>query len=357
MENLEDYIGSIEEISQDDFKIYRDHWDSLVHPTGSLGDLEEIGIKTCAILGELPSGPPKKACLVMAADNGITEEDVSSSPKILTWLLAEQMIVGTTGVCALAEDAGADMAVVDLGIEGSKDLPGLIRRKISEGTKNFMVEDAMTLDEARQAIMVGIEVAEDYIKNGYQVLGTGELGIGNTTTSAALIRALTEACEDEVVGLGSGVTSQQLDNKLRVVRDCTRLRGTDPNSPIDCLAKVGGYDIGAIAGVFLACGKNKVVGVIDGVISMAGALLAYRLNPNVASYLIASHQPKEKASQLVLEELGIKAYLDLSMRLGEGSGCPLLFKLIDSSLYCMNHMTRFEDTDIRNTLVNIRDKK
>ena len=141
------------------------------------------------------------------------------------------------------------------------------------------------------------------------------------------------------------------------MRDCTRLRGTDPNSPIDCLAKVGGYDIGAIAGVFLACGKNKVVGVIDGVISMAGALLAYRLNPNVASYLIASHQPKEKASQLVLEELGIKAYLDLSMRLGEGSGCPLLFKLIDSSLYCMNHMTRFEDTDIRNTLVNIRDKK
>lgn len=348
---------NIEKIEDKELKKYRDHWDSLVHPTGSLGEIEEIGIKVASIFNKIPESLDKKAVLVMCNDNGILEENVSSSPRILTNLLAVQMGNGTTGVVALAHEAKADVVVVDLGIE---DFPGdekVLNRRITNGTKNFMVEDAMTRDQAIKSILIGYELAEEMIKNGYRVLGTGELGMGNTTTSAAVISALTGASEKEVVGLGSGVDNTQLDNKYRVVREGLKLRNVNSSDPIDVLAKVGGYDIGAIAGVFLACANNKIPGVIDGIISAAGALIAYSLNENVADYLFGSHIAKEAGARVALEKIGLKGYLDCAMRLGEGSGCPLLFKLIDSSIYCMNNMTRFAETDIVNTLVNIRDQK
>lgn len=357
MNRIYQYARNIEKIPQEKFKKIRDHWDSLVHPTGSLGEIEEIGIKISAILGEIPKDLEKKATIVMCNDNGIIEANVSSSPKILTKLLALQMAKGTTGVDALSEAAKADVVIVDLGIEGFEDFPGVINRRISNGTKNFLQEDAMTYDQAIRSIEIGIEIAEDLIGRGYKVLGTGELGMGNTTTSAAVIKALTGASQYDVVGLGSGVDNVQLENKYRAVAEGIALRNPDLNEPIDILAKVGGYDIGGIAGVFLACGKHRVPGVIDGIISAAGALLAYKINPDVRDYLLASHIAKEKGAKVALDEIGIRGYLDLSMRLGEGSGCPLLFQLMDSSVYCMNNMTKFEDTDIVNTLVNIRDKK
>lgn len=354
---IENYAKDIEFIPKEDYKKYRDHWDSLVHPTGSLGEIEEIGIKTCAILGEIPKKLNKKATVVMCNDNGIINANISSSPKILTKLLAIQMAKGTTGVDALSEAANADVFVVDLGIEDFEGFDGVINRRISNGTKNFLEEDAMTYEEAIKSIEAGIEVAEDLIQKGYTVLGTGELGMGNTTTSAAVIKGLTGVSEKDVVGLGSGVDETQLDNKYKAVADGIRLRNPNKDDPIDVLAKVGGYDIGGIAGVFLACGKHKIPGVVDGIISAAGALLAYKLNPNISHYLFGSHIAMEKGAKVALDEMGIKGYLDCSMRLGEGSGCPLLFQIMDSSIYCMNHMTKFEETDIVNTLVNIRDKK
>lgn len=354
---IKNYAKEIESIPQEDYKKYRDHWDSLVHPTGSLGEIEEIGIKACAILGEIPQELNKKATVVMCNDNGIINSNISSSPKILTKLLAIQMAKGTTGVDALSEAAKADVVIVDLGIEDFEDFEGVINRRISNGTKNFLEEDAMTYEQALKSIEVGIEIAEELIQKGYKVLGTGELGMGNTTTSAAVIKGLTGASEKDVVGLGSGVDKTQLENKYKAVADGIKLRNPDINDPIDVLSKVGGYDIGAIAGVFLACGKHRIPGVIDGIISSAGALLAYRLNPNIAHYLFGSHIAIEKGAKVALDEIGIKGYLNCSMRLGEGSGCPLLFQVMDSSIYCMNHMTKFEETDIVNTLVNIRDKK
>lgn len=357
MNNLDSYINQITPISNDTYKFYRDYWDSLVHPTGSLGEIEEIGIKVSSILGGIPKSLDKKATVVMCNDNGIIDANVSSSPKILTKLLAVQMAKGTTGVDALSEAAKADVIVVDLGIEDFEGFEGVIDRRISNGTKNFLIEDAMTYDQALKSIEVGIEIAEDLINKGYKVLGTGELGMGNTTTSAAVIKALTGASQYDVVGLGSGVDETQLENKYNAVADGVKLRNPDIDDPIDVLSKVGGYDIGAIAGVFLACGKNKIPGVIDGIISAAGALVAYKINPNISHYLLGSHIAIEKGAKVAMEEMGLKGYLDCSMRLGEGSGCPLLFQIIDSSIYCMNHMTKFEETDIVNTLVNIRDKK
>lgn len=357
MTNIQEYSDDIESISPETYKLYRDYWDSLVHPTGSLGEIEEIGIKISAILGEIPKKLEKKATVVMCNDNGIIDANISSSPKILTNLLAVQMAKGTTGVDALSESANADVVIVDLGIEDFKGFEGVIDRRISNGTKNFLEEDAMSYEQAMKSVEIGIEIAEDLIKEGYKVLGTGELGMGNTTTSAAVIKALTGASEHDVVGLGSGVDETQLENKYRAVSKGIELRNPNIEDPIDVLAKVGGYDIGAIAGLFLACGKNKIPGVIDGIISAAGALIAYKLNPNIAHYLFGSHIAIEKGAKIALDEMGLKGYLDCSMRLGEGSGCPLLYQIMDSSIYCMNHMTKFEETDIVNTLVNIRDKK
>lgn len=354
---LQELITGIEKIEDIEIKKYRDYWDQLVHPTGSLGELEEIGIKISSILGEIPKKLEKKSTLVMCNDNGILEENISSSPRMLTNLLAVQMAKGTTGVDALSDEAKADVIVVDLGIEDFEGYKNVIDKRISNCTKNFMKEDAMTRDQALESIKIGFELAEDLIKKGYTVLGTGELGMGNTTTSAAVITALTNSSEKDIVGLGSGVDNIQLENKYRVVREGINLRNVDINDPIDVLQKIGGYDIGAICGVFLACGKYKIPGVIDGIISAAGALLAYRLNENVKYYLFGSHMPKENGAKVALNEMGLKGYLDLSMRLGEGSGCPLMYKLMDSSIYCMNYMTKFEETDIVNTLVNIRDNK
>lgn len=347
---------SIEALEEAEIKRYRDYWDQLVHPTGSLGELEEIGIRASAILGEVPEKLEKKAMVVFCNDNGILEENVSSSPRILTKLLAETMASKCTGVNSLARTAGADVIVVDLGIEDFEDFPGVLNRRISNGTKNFMIEDAMSLEEVEKAIQVGYDIATDLIQKGYKVLGAGELGMGNTTTSAAVISLLLDRDADEVVGLGSGVDDQQFKNKVNVVKSAEKIRRVDKNDPIDVLRKVGGYDIAAMVGLYLACAENRIIGVVDGIIGAAAALVTNRINKNSTDYLFGSHIAKEKGARFALEDIGLRAYLDMSMRLGEGSGCPLFFLLLDSSIDCMNQMTKFEETDIINTLVNIRDK-
>lgn len=358
MFNLEEILSNIEKIDKNEYKKYRDHWDSLVHPIGSLGDLEEIGIKYCAILGEIPEKIDKKITLVFSADNGVMEENISSSPQVFTRLLTNEMADGTTGVTALSNSANADVKVIDLGVLDYEGHEKVLDRRISNGTKNFIKEDAMTRDQALKAIEAGYEVACDYIDMGYTVIGTGELGMGNTTTSAAVITAILKQDEHNIVGLGSGVDATQLENKYRTVRDGIDLRKPNLDDPIDVLSKLGGYDIAAMVGVFLACANKKVLAVTDGIITASAALIAYKLNPNVSDYIVGSHIPCEKACSYVYEEIGIRGYLDLHMRLGEGSGCPLFYKILDSSIYCMNNMSLFINTQMRAELqFNIRDNK
>lgn len=356
MNIIKEKLDNIESVSSERIEYFRQYWDGLVHPTGSLGDLEEIGIKLSAIYGEVPQSLEKKVTLVMCADNGIIEENISSSPKILTQLLALEMVDGVTGVNALSKAAKADVKVVDLGIENFEGHTFIIDRRISNGTKNLMQEDAMSYDQALESIQIGIDLGEEMIKKGYSVLGTGELGMGNTTTSALMIKSLTQAPTDQVLGLGSGVDAQQLANKRKVVDQAMFIRQPDTEDPIDILAKLGGYDIGAIAGVFIAGAAHRIPVVIDGIISAAGALLAYSLQAHCKDYMFPSHIAKENGNKVAIEAMGLKGYLDLGMRLGEGSGCPLFFQVMDASLACMNQMSKFEDTTIQNTLVNIRDQ-
>lgn len=356
MNTIEVYASQIEELEESKLMKYRNHWDSLLHVTGSLGELEEISIRVCAILDELPESLDKKASLVMCADNGIYEANVSSSPRVLTRLLATQMSQGKCAMNAISKSAGADVFIYDLGIEGLEENNNIINKRISNGTKNFMEEDAMTYEEAIRSIEVGIEEAEKLIKDGYRILGTGELGMANTTTSSIIIKAFTGADCRDIVGLGSGVDSIQLKNKLHAVNSGLDIRKANLKDPIDVLAKVGGYDIGAMAGVFLASAKNKIPSVIDGIISASAALLAYQINTKVKDYMFASHKAKEKGAKLALDYIGLNGPLDLKMRLGEGTGCPVFFKLIDIGIDCMNNMTSFEEVNFGNHAVNIRDK-
>lgn len=334
----------------------RAHWDSLVHPTGSLGELEEMSIKMTAIRGNIPEALKKRAVVVMCSDNGIIDENISSSPKPLTKSLALAMSMGKTGLCSLCRDANADVVVVDLGIEDFGVAENVISKRIANCSKNFMREAAMTREEAILGIETGIEIAKNLISEGYEILGTGELGMGNTTTSAAVISAILEIPAKDTVGLGSGVDSIQLQNKLRVVDEGIALHKPNPEDAIDVISKVGGYDIAGLTGVFLACAAHRIPVVIDGIISAAAALCAYKLAPDSKDYMFGSHIPKEKGASYALKEIGVKAYLDLALRLGEGSGCPLMFKIMDSAIFAMNNMTKFSDTDIQNVLVNIRDK-
>lgn len=357
MDRIKEKLESIESVSAETVEFFRQYWDGLVHPTGSLGDLEEIGIKLSAVYGEVPQNLEKKATLVMCSDNGVIEENISSSPKILTRLLALEMVEGITGVNALSKAAGADVIVVDLGIEDFEGHPDIIDRRISNGTRNLMQVAAMSYDQALESIQIGINLGEEMIRQGYTVLGTGELGMGNTTTSALVIKALTGAPTDQVLGLGSGVDDRHLANKRQVIDQAMTVRRPDKNDPVDILAKLGGYDIGAIAGVFIAGAAHDIPVVIDGIISAAGALLAYSLQPACKDYMFPSHIAKENGNRVAVEAMGLKGYLDLDMRLGEGSGCPLFFQIMDASLACMNQMSKFENTTIQNTLINIRDKK
>lgn len=356
MNIIEEYAASIEKLDEEKILKFRKHWDSLFHVTGSLGELEEISIRICAILNTLPQSIDKKASLVMCADNGIYEANVSSSPKVLTKLLATQMGEGKCAMSVISKSAGADVFVYDLGIENFQENKNVINKRISNGTKNFLIEDAMTYQEAIKSIEIGIDEAEKLIKKGYQILGTGELGMANTTTSSIIIKAFTGLNHKEIVGLGSGVDSIQLDNKLNAVKNGLNLRKPNLDDPIDVLAKVGGYDIGAMAGVFLASAKNNIPAVIDGIISASAALLAYKINPNVKDYLFASHNAREKGAKVALDYIGLKGPLDLNMRLGEGTGCPVFFKLVDTGIDCMNNMTSFEEVNFGNYAINIRDK-
>lgn len=355
MDFFQKSLDEIRAVDKSYEKIARNHWDNLTHPTGSLGELEEISIKLAMIKGEIPQSYDKRAIMVMCADNGVWEEDISSSPKELTYLLAEAMAKGQTGVSALAKDAKSEVFVIDLGIEDYLGYPSVYNRRVRNSTGNFAKEPAMSKEEAIKAIEVGIEFTDNLVGEGYDLFGVGELGMGNTTTSAAVIALLTGSSEKEVVGLGSGVDSKQLANKYSVVRKAIGSKNISKKDPLDVLAKVGGLDIAGIVGVFLSAGKNKVPVVVDGITTAAAALIACQLKAEVKDYILASHIPKEKGARLAFNYLGIRAYLDLNMRLGEGSGCPLMFKLIDSAVYAMNHMAPFSQTNIKNVLVNLRD--
>ncbi len=357
MELLENTLKQITGPNEEVKKQARDKWDSLLKPMGSLGTLEEVTIKIAGMTGKIINRIDKRAIVVMCADNGVVEEGVSSAPQIFTKVLTESMPKGITGVATLGKFTNTDVITVNLGVIGDIEDPRIINKKIKEGTQNFTKGPAMAYDEAVKSIEIGIEIGNKLYSEGYDILGTGEVGIGNTTTSAAVVSALSGLDVDLVCGKGAGLTEEQFRNKKAVIRRGIALNKPNKEDPIDVVAKVGGFDIGGMCGLFLSAAKNKKPIIVDGFISSAAAYCAVKLHPLVKEYIIPSHLSGEPGARYVMDELKLKPMFSLGMRLGEGTGCTLAFNIIEAGMYTLENMGTFDDVSMSSEpLVDIREE-
>ena len=329
--------------------------DNLTKPIGSLGSLEDIAAKISGITGKTNNKINKKNIIIMCADNGVIAEGVSTNPQKTTAIVTNNFTKHITGVCVLAKHANSEITVVDVGVNADFDNKDILNKKIAYGTKNIAVEAAMTRDEAIRAIEAGIETVNELVLSGCDLLGTGEMGIGNTSTSAAVLSVLSGIDSDLVVGKGSGLTKPQYENKKSVIKRAIDVNSPDKNDIIDILSKVGGFDIAALCGCFLAAASSRVPIVIDGFISAAAALCAYRINPLTRDFMFPSHLSAEPGAIYMMKELKLEPMLNLNMRLGEGSGCPLAFNIIEAALYTINNMATFEQAElVKGCYVDIR---
>ncbi|MBU3097711.1 MULTISPECIES: nicotinate-nucleotide--dimethylbenzimidazole phosphoribosyltransferase [Clostridium] len=343
---LKETLQFIEPLNKEAMKKAWDRLDSLSKPIGSLGELENIIAKMAGITGNIHNKINKKNVVIMCSDNGVVEEDVSNCPKSVTATVTNNFTKKITGVYVLSKFSGSDITVVDVGIDADLNNPKVINKKIAYGTMNMMKGPAMTREQTIKAIEVGIETVDNLILDGYDLFGTGEMGVGNTATSAAILSVFSGLEVEESVGKGSGITEEQFINKKRVIKRSIEVNNPDRNDVIDVISKVGGFDIAGLCGCFLAAAKNRVPIVIDGFIASAAALCAYKLNPLVIGYIFASHLSAEPGAAFIMKEIGLKPMLNLNMRLGEGSGCPLAFNIIEAALYTMDNMGTFEDAKL-----------
>lgn len=355
MEIFERTAAGIRPSYEESKKEAAERLDKLVKPIGSLGKLEDIAVKISGITGKQKNSFEKKVTIIMASDNGVAEEGVSAAPQAVTALMTINFLKGITGVCVLSKHAGADIRVVDIGVGSDLEYPGLINRKVRKGTSNMVKGPAMSREEAISAIETGIEMVSQLVKEGYSLFGTGEMGIGNTSTASAVAMAFLGCSAEEAVGKGVGLTEEGYASKKSVIERAISINKPDPYDPIDVLSKVGGFDIAGMTGCFLGAAYCRVPIVIDGFISAAAALAAYRINPLVRDYIIPSHLSAEPGYSLVINEIGLEPLLDLNMRLGEGSGCPLAFNIIEAAEAIISDMATFEEATIKDDfLIDIR---
>lgn len=322
------------------------HWDALAKPLHGLGDLEDVLIRIAGICRTPHIDLRNKAVVVMCADNGVVAEGISQSGQDVTQIITENLGKGTSTVCHMARAAGADVIPVDIGVASDIHGSGVVHRKIARGTHNFAKQPAMSRDQAVQAIDVGIETALLCRQHGYDVVATGEMGIGNTTSMAAVTAALLHAPVELVTGRGSGLTSEGLVRKIQVVTRALEQWQPDQHDPIDILSKVGGYDLCGLTGLFLGGALCGLPMIIDGVITSAAALCAVRLCPTVRDYLIASHHTAEPAGVLLEQALDVKPIIDAHMALGEGTGAVLLFGMLDAAASLYTNGNTFDDSNI-----------
>ena len=319
---------------------------SLAKPPKSLGVLEEISVRFAGMTGKLYNDAKRRRILIFSADNGVVAEGVTSAPQSVTLAQTINFVRGLTGVAVLAKHYHTEIQVYDVGINAEFHQPGVIDKKIAMGTRNLAVEPAMTREQALAAIETGFEAAERAKAEGVEILGIGEMGIGNTTTSSAILSCLLNLPAEETTGRGGGVNDQGFARKKEVIDGAIALHRPDPADVVDVLAKVGGFDIAAMCGAFLGAAANRIPVVIDGYISVVAALCAARIRPESRNYMFASHISCERGYALAIEELGIKPMFQLEMRLGEGSGCPIAFEVIDGALTVLKDMATFDEARI-----------
>jgi len=348
MDLLKKTISQIRPI-KNEFKIKtQERLDALTKPLGSLGMLEEVAKDVLAITENEEYQIKKKVIFILAGDHGVVKESVTGYPQEVTPQMVYNFVRGGAAINVLARHVDAKVVVVDMGVAADlNEASGkIINKKINYGTKNFAEDLAMTKKEAISSIEAGIEVFEQEAKKGIDIVGCGDMGIGNTTTSSAIVAALTGAPVEQITGRGTGIDDEMLAHKIDVIKKALAKHNPDITDPIDVLSKVGGFEIGGIAGVVLAAAAHKIPILLDGFISSAGALIAYKLQPNVKDYFIASHLSVECGHQIILETFNKRPLLNLDLRLGEGTGAALAMPLVEASIKILNEMATFADAGV-----------
>jgi nicotinate-nucleotide--dimethylbenzimidazole phosphoribosyltransferase len=341
--NIEQIIKEIQPLSSTYLEKAQQKLDSLTKPRGSLGKLEAIAQRYAAIKENIHPRIKGKRIFTFAGDHGVTEEGVSAFPKAVTVQMVFNMLAGGAAINALAKHVGAEVLVVDVGVDFDfEPADGLIIRKVGHGTRNFTKGPAMSRADAIKALMVGITLAEECAQTGIDIIGTGEMGIGNTTPSSAILSVLTGISPQDIAGRGTGVDDNQLLNKIAVIKRAIAVNHPDHLDPIDVLAKLGGYEIGAIAGLIMGGAYCRIPVVVDGFISTAGAMIATAMNPVINEYIFYSHLSAERGHKRMLEHLGQEPILSLDMRLGEGTGGAIAMTIIEGAVKIMNEMATFE---------------
>ncbi len=347
MQKLKEVINKIEKIDYSLAEATQKRLDNLTKPQGSLGCLEELAKRIVEITKNEAPPMKNKVIFTMAGDHGVVEEGVSAFPQEVTPQMVYNFIAGGAGINVLARYVGARVVVIDMG--AASDLnphPELIIKKVNYGTKNMAKGPAMTKEEAIKSIENGIEVFEEELPKGIDIVGTGDMGIGNTTPSSAIAACFTKRPVEELTGKGTGIDDQTLLNKITVIKRALKLNRPDPDDAIDVLSKVGGFEIGGLTGIILASASRRIPIVIDGFISGASALIAYHLEPKVKDYLIAAHCSVERGHKIVLDYMGLRPILDLNLRLGEGTGSALAINIIEAGTKILTQMATFQSASV-----------
>lgn len=321
--------------------------DDLTKPVGSLGRLEEFARRIVSITGNKMPVLDKKVIFTFAGDHGIADDGVSAYPKEVTPQMVLNFLRGGAGINVLARHAGAEVVVVDIGVAYDfNGAPGLVSRKVVHGTANMRKGPAMTRAQAEQCIRVGYDLGREYAGKGYRIFGTGDMGIGNTTPSSAIAAVLTGTPVCDVTGRGTGISDEALRRKISVIEECIAVNRPDPKDPVDVLAKVGGAEIGGIAGVILGAASERIPVVVDGFISTAGALIAWEMEPKTADYMFAGHSSVEIGQKCMLDKIGLSPILDFNLRLGEGTGAALAMTMIEAGTRIYREMATFGEAGV-----------
>lgn len=343
---LQETVNRIRELDRDAMAIAKQRMDNLIKPPGSLGQLEEIAVRLAGITGNPRPRLGKRSVIVMAGDHGVVAEGVSAAAQEVTAQMLPAFINGVAGIGVLARHAGAALTVVDVGVAGDVDVPGVLKRKVRPGTGNIAGGPAMTREEAVAALEVGIETARAEIEQGSTLLALGDMGIGNTTPSSAILAVLGGYEAAEVTGRGTLVNDEVLERKRRAVDRALEVNRPDRNDGVDVLAKVGGLEIGGLAGVILGCASLRVPVLVDGFITGAAALIAATIAPGARDYMLASHLSAEPGHQMMLELLGLTPVLVAGMRLGEGTGAALAMHIMEAACRVLDEMVTFQEAGV-----------
>lgn len=350
---LDEVAGHIEPLDETTLKDARDKWNAVAKPIGSLGQLELMVEKIAGLTGSIDVDISKRAVMVLCADNGVVAQGVTQSEPEITTVIAGSVARGISSVCRMAQTVGADAVSVDMGMMTPSDVPGVIDRSIARGTGDISLGPAMSREQALTAIKTGVDLVAQMKADGYQILATGEMGIGNTTTSSAMAAAFLGLPVETVTGRGAGLSNAGLARKCAAIERALDVNEPDANDALDVLSKLGGFDIAGLVGLFIGGAVHRVPIVIDGFISALAAYTAARLCPACTCAMLPSHVSAEPAARMLFDELGIEPIIHAGLRLGEGTGAVLLFPLLDAALALYNGTT-FDDTGIEAYEVDLK---